>query len=403
MKTTDANIAILLCLALLLAGSPLHADEPYEAIGQRLSLMRDVAAYKWINRQPIEVPEREALVIDNAIMSGLEFGITARSSEVFFRAQIEAARDIQRCWFDRWQASSPPVNARDLIGDVRPRLLELGSTIVRLLAVSEHDETRFMNEVSIECLSRVSRAMVFTALQQIQVYPDRITQIRQSGILRVGTTGDYAPFSFEDAAGSYSGIDIDMAGKLASALAVKLVLVKTSWPSLMEDLNTGRYDVAMSGVSRIPAREQQAYFTRAYHIGGKTPIARCDQAAAFSRLEAIDQAGIRVIVNPGGTNERFVDNNITRAEKLPHDDNRTIFAKIIGNEADVMITDLIEAQLQSSRHPELCMTMPGQTLTYQEKAYMMPKDSSLLAEVNRWLEEMATSGQLAKTFADHLP
>ena len=66
-----------------------------------------------------------------------------------------------------------------------------------------------------------------------------------------------------------------------------------------------------------------------------------------------------------------------------------------------MFTDLIEAQLQSHRE-ELCMTMQGETLTYQEKAYMMPKDPGLLAEVNRWLKQIENSGQLAKTFASHL-
>ena len=35
--------------------------------------------------------------------------------------------------------------------------------------------------------------------------------IRQHGVLRVGTTGDYKPFTFRNPDGSYYGADIDMA------------------------------------------------------------------------------------------------------------------------------------------------------------------------------------------------
>ncbi len=390
-----------LLLLSLLVTKPSQADELYDAIGQRLALMQEVAAYKWINKQPIEATEREALVIKNAKLSGLDHAITADSSERFFTAQIEAAKEIQQCWFDRWQTSSGPSESRDLINDVRPRLLELGSTINRLLAHQVQDESSFMAQTQVDCLSSEGQQQVFAALNQIHVYPNRLAQIRDSGILRIGTTGDYAPFSFAVDGEAFKGIDVELAQLLADHLDAELIFVKTSWPTLMQDLESGRYDIGMSGVSRIPAREEVAYFSHAYHIGGKTPIARCDNKLALDSLASIDQPGTRVIVNPGGTNERFLDANIQQATKVLHPDNRTIFDEIVAGNADVMFTDLIEARLQSQRE-ELCMTMQGETLTYQEKAYMMPKDPGLLAEVNRWLKQIENSGQLAKTFASHL-
>lgn len=395
-------IRYLVGTLLVLAATTLQAAELYDAIGARLSLMREVAAYKWINNQPIEVPEREAVVLESAVRSGLDHAITVNSSQRFFIAQIEAAKNIQACWFRRWEQESAPTNASDLDQVIRPRLLALGADINRLLATETHDESLFMASTNTDCLSRESQQDVFNALNQIQVYPDRLSQIRDSGMVRIGTTGDYAPFSFEEDGDEPAGIDIDMAKALAAYLKAELVLVKTSWPTLMQDLAQGRYDIAMSGVSRIPAREKEAYFSQAYHIGGKTPVARCSDVSDLGSLEVIDQPGRRVIVNPGGTNERFLDANISRATRVLHNDNRTIFEEILKGNADVMFTDLIEAQLQSTKLPDLCMTMPGQTLTYQEKAYMMPKDPGLLAEVNRWLKEAQASGKLAETFASHL-
>ena len=77
----------------------------------------------------------------------------------------------------------------------------------------------------------------------------RLDAIVAGGILRVGLTEDYRPFSFADASGKVEGIDVDMAMSLAQSLGVKLDVVKTSWPTLRSDLETNSFDIAMGGVT----------------------------------------------------------------------------------------------------------------------------------------------------------
>ena len=98
--------------------------------------------------------------------------------------------------------------------------------------------------------------------------------------LRVGTTGDYPPFSFIDTqTGQYQGSDIDQARALAAALHRRLVFVPTSWGTLSADLSAGRFDIAMGGVSVNPQRAAQGVFTAAYLHDGKTPVVRCDEVS----------------------------------------------------------------------------------------------------------------------------
>ena len=392
---------------MLLPPSTLLADEAlYRLINERLSLMEQVAAYKWINEQPIAVPERETLVISNAARDGLQYGITTDSSSAFFSAQIVAAKIIQQCWFDRWEEEKPPETAEDLAGVVRPKLISLGREIVSRLAKNTNDEKLFnrlfSKNLPVECLSDGALQKVFEALKNVTTYPDLRTQIMTSGMLRVGTTGDYAPFSYSADDMSFTGIDIDLALNLAESLNVELIFIKTSWPTLMNDLAAGLFDIAMSGVSIIPARQQHAYFSAPYHVGGKSPITLCSRVAEFSSIEEIDQPSVSAIVNPGGTNERFIDAKLRRAKKILHQDNRTIFNEIINGNADLMITDSIEVRLQINLHPELCQSMPGNTLTYQEKGYMMSKDAALRLAVNQWLEEASSQKILKRTFEQHL-
>lgn len=371
-------------------------------IDARLELMDEVAASKWHADLPIEDLEREALVLDRAAADALRYGFTRDSSRRLFAAQIEAAKAIQRHWFGVWAAGPGPRTTADLDATVRPQLLRLGEAILAAAARQAAPSAEaFAAAVDVEGLGPANRDALFQALQGLERYPHRLAQILDSRVLRVGTTGDYAPFSHrEDGSADFVGIDIDLARTLAAALGVEALFVATAWPTLMADLDAGRFDIGMSGISRTLARQRDGFLSQPYHVGGKTPIARCDAAAGFASLGAIDRPGVRVVVNPGGTNERFVDANLGHAQKLLHPDNRSIFAVLIEGGADVMITDRIEVELQTSRHPELCATMAG-NLTYQEKGYLMPQDPVWQAFVDTWLSLAVADGTVARTFQAH--
>ncbi len=362
--------------------------------------MQDVAAYKWIHQLPVEDLEREKVVIESATEAGLRYGVTADSSAVFFSAQINAAKDIQQCWFSRWQEGNAPASAPDLNGEVRPELIRLGNAISSRLGQVDQDRLAFDAAVEVDCLSLEVRDALYDALASTATYQSRLQQVTSVGYLRVGTTGDYAPFSHGE--NTFTGIDIDLAHDLAASLGVEARFVKTSWPSLTSDLENGHFDIAMSGVSRTTRRALTGYFSTPYHVGGKTPIARCSDSARFDSLEKIDQPGVRTIVNPGGTNEKFLDANISKATKLLHQDNRTIFDEIIADRADVMFTDLIEVRLQTAKHSTLCASMNGETLTYQEKAFYMAQDMPLKQFVDTWLNQRINEGYVEAAFAKHI-
>jgi len=359
--------------------------------------MPAVAAYKWTHGLPVEDLEREALVLAQAERSGLRFGLRIQTVATLFEAQIGAAKEIQHYWFERWAAGERVPEVVDLNGVLRPQIIALGNEI---LAAAAADPGGYPEIRDVAGLSPHTRQILAESFAGLQAYPQRLAQILQSGVLRVGTTGDYAPFSLLHDDGTYTGIDIDLAADLARSLDARLELVPTSWPTLLSDLRAGMFDIAMSGVSRTLARQRSGYFSKAYYAGGKTAISRCEDADRFGSLTQIDQPGIRVVVNPGGTNEEFVDANIHQATKVLYADNRTIFAQISAGRADVMFTDAIEVELQTQRSDDLCGTL-AQTLTYQEKGYLMPQDTHLQRYVDLWLSLRLNDGTLAQFFTAH--
>ncbi|HEX7650249.1 MAG TPA: transporter substrate-binding domain-containing protein, partial [Noviherbaspirillum sp.] len=224
---------------------------------------------------------------------------------------------------------------------------------------------------------------------------NRLDDILARGVLRVGTTGDYKPFSYRaNPASPFIGMDVELAAQLAKSLGVQLELVPTSWPGLMKDMAEDRFDIGMGGVSISLERQKKALYSIPYLRDGKTPITRCENQSRFQTLEQIDQPGVRVIVNPGGTNERFARAHIKHASITVYPDNVTIFDQIVAGKADLMITDAIEARLQQKLKPQLCAVHPEAPFDFSEKAYLLPRDLFWKAYVDQWLHQAIESGAL---------
>ena len=225
---------------------------------------------------------------------------------------------------------------------------------------------------------------------------EALDAIHARGVLRVGTTGDYKPFTFREADGRTHGADMVMAQQLAERLGVRLELVPTEWAHLLPDFKAGKFDVAMGGVSVLPDRAAAGAFSPVTLVDGKRPIARCADADRFTSLAAIDQPGVRVIVNPGASNEQFARANLSHAQLIVHADNATVFEEIVAGRADVMVTDGIEVDSQSFIHKELCPVHVPAPFTRLEKAYLLPRDAELEQIVNDWLTAELKSGRYTK-------
>ncbi|MDE2362481.1 MAG: transporter substrate-binding domain-containing protein [Hyphomicrobiales bacterium] len=233
-----------------------------------------------------------------------------------------------------------------------------------------------------------------SARAEDHVAPALLDRIVARGVLRVGTTGDYKPFTYRNPdTGKFEGFDIDQAEALAAAMGVKAEFVPTAWPNLAADFAADKFDIAMGGVSITLDRARKGYFSLPYLHEGKTPIARCADKTRYETLAEIDRPGVRVIVNPGGTNERFARAHIKTAPIQVFPDNRTIFDEIAAGHADVMMTDVSETKYQSKLHPGvLCSVHPDKPFDFAEKAYWMQRDEALKNFVDVWLHMSMENG-----------
>ncbi len=251
-------------------------------------------------------------------------------------------------------------------------------------------------------LSCLIAAFALVAASAHAEQASRLDEIMKRGTLRVGMTGDYLPFTyFDKGTAKFRGFDVDMAEALGKALGVKVEYVQTAWPQLTRDFEADDFDIAMGGISITLDRQKKGMFSTPILREGKTPIARCADKDKYQTIADIDKSGTRIIVNPGGTNERFARANIRNAEIKTYNDNVTIFDEIASGNADLMLTDSSETQYQQKLHPGvLCAVHPERPFDFAEKAYWLQRDPAFKAFVDQWLHIAVEDGSFRKIYAN---
>ena len=224
-----------------------------------------------------------------------------------------------------------------------------------------------------------------------------ISRIQERGTLLAGTTGDYRPLSFREDDGTYWGFGIEVAGEIAKRLGVGLQFVPTSWPTLSADVQAEpqTFDLAIGGITITDARRETMLMSDGYLANGKTILCRAEDANRYKSLADIDKPEVRVMVNPGGLNEKFANANLTHATIIVHQKNEEIPKLIAEGKADVMITEITEAPYYVQTDPRLAAPLLNEPFTHGEIGVLMRKgQEDLLQLVNDVIRQMKSDGSL---------
>ena len=246
----------------------------------------------------------------------------------------------------------------------------------------------------------VGSAVVLTSCttEEFSVSRPTVERIQQRGKLLVGTTGDYRPLTFcESETGEYWGFGIEMAQAIADSIGVPVVFVRTSWPTLTADVlaEPQTFDLAIGGITITDARRAIMLMSEGYLANGKTILCRTEDTTRFRSLADINRPDVRVMVNPGGLNEQFANQNLTHATIIVHQNNEEIPSLIAEGQADVMITEITEAPWYVQTDPRLAAPLLNAPFTHGEIGVLMRKgQDDLLDMVNGVIRRMKADGSL---------
>ncbi len=105
---------------------------------------------------------------------------------------------------------------------------------------------------------------VLAACTMVYADSDELSQIQESGTLKVGVEGTYPPYTYHDDDGTLTGFDVDVAKAIADKLGVEADFTESDWDSLLAGIDSGRLDTVINAVSITDEREEKYDFAGPY-------------------------------------------------------------------------------------------------------------------------------------------
>lgn len=93
---------------------------------------------------------------------------------------------------------------------------------------------------------------------------DLLANIQDAGVIKVGTEGTYAPYTFHNEAGDLVGYDVEVAQAVAEKLGVKAEFIETKWDSIIAGLDAERFDIIVNQVGVTEERQKKYSFSTPY-------------------------------------------------------------------------------------------------------------------------------------------
>ena len=122
--------------------------------------------------------------------------------------------------------------------------------------------------------------IVAGAVQALAILPGHaganLDDIKAAGVIKIGTEGTYAPFTYHDADGKLVGFDVEIGQEIAKRLGVKAEFLEGKWDGLIAGLDANRYDAVINQVGITEARKQKYDFSDPYIASKAVLIVRGD-------------------------------------------------------------------------------------------------------------------------------
>ena len=228
-----------------------------------------------------------------------------------------------------------------------------------------------------------------------------LDKILSTGVLKVGTTGDWDPMTMKDpATNKYKGFDIDVMKELAKDMGVKIEFVPAEWKTIVSGITSARYDISTS-VTKTPKRAEVAGFTDTYYKYGTVPLVLKKNLNKFSTWDSLNNSNVTIATTLGTSQEEkakefFPKSKLNSVEAPARD-----FQEVLAGRADGNITSSTEANKLVIKYPQLAI-VPDGGKNPAFLAMMVPKGDKVWNDyVSNWIKMKQASGFFKKLLSKY--
>ncbi|ACA38292.1 transporter substrate-binding domain-containing protein [Lysinibacillus sp. fkY74-1] len=212
-------------------------------------------------------------------------------------------------------------------------------------------------------------------------------------VLKVGTSADYAPFEYVDAAKGEEiiGFDIDLIKLVGEKIGVDMQVQDMDFNSLVPALQAGKIDVVISGMTPNPEREKVVDFSDQYNETEQVIIVKKDSGIKKEADLAGKKVGVQtasIQENLGNEIAKKVDVSVEGRTRIPE-----IIQDMMSKRLDAGILEGGVAKGYLKTNDQLA-AFPVEEQPEDFKAIAVPKGSNLKEKINKALKELAEEGKI---------
>lgn len=213
-----------------------------------------------------------------------------------------------------------------------------------------------------------------------------LQDVLSSGVLKVGTTGDWNPMTMKDiATNTYTGYDIDVMTELAKDLGVEVEFVPADWKTLVSGVTSGKYHMTGSA-SVSPARAKATGYSNPYFTLATVPLILKENAAKFKDWGDMNKADVTVAATLGTTQEKQVKQYFPDAKHQIVEAPARDFQEVLAGRADAHITSNVEALKLVEKYPNMMIVPVSAPKSPTPIAMLLPQgDQVWINYINTWV------------------
>lgn len=228
-------------------------------------------------------------------------------------------------------------------------------------------------------------------------------KVVKKGKLVVAISPDYAPFEFKalvNGKDTIVGADVELAKAIAEELGVKLELSSMSFDNVLSSLQTGKADMAISGLSATKERKNAYDFSDPYYETENAILVKTSNLDKFASIDSL--ANQKVAVQKGTIEEGLAKDQLKDSKIV----SLTAMGEAINElkSGQVQAVDLEKPVAEGYLSQNSDIALAGFALKTSDgdaKAVAMPKGSGKMVKtVNKVIKKLAKDDKYKQYISD---
>ena len=231
---------------------------------------------------------------------------------------------------------------------------------------------------------------------------DKLQQIKDSGVLKVGTSAEYSPYEFHKVVNGEDkivGFDDFIVQEMAKDMGVKVEYTDMDFDGLLGALQADKVDIVLAGMTPNEERKKSVDFSEIYYTNSNVCIVAKGKEDSIKTSD--DLKKLKVGVQKGTTQADYVTGdlgitNATQLKKIPD-----LMLELQNGKIDVIVTGKAVAEINVKNYKNVAIgnTTVGDEVAETAAAAMKKSDdkvdnTAFLKSVNDTIAKLEKEGKI---------